>query len=596
MKRRSIIIIIALIIFSFKQIRAEADISLSNKITAALSEIKNSKDYNIVKKHLADENDEFKIASVYMLISLDSKSASSDLKKIYKKSSYEVKRNIIYALGEIKLKENIDFLAEQLNTSERKEINNEAIVALIKTNDANTIRPLINYMDQFPKNEYISKYMPRLGFKVIKPLFLNLPDGDENIADVSKYVINEVINEQTVDSLMEILKLSISEIDPVKRLAKELIDERREVILEPAVQLYKTADGRLIEELSRLLSGFSDGSAVINSLNKIWKELPDDDRKIGIINIISNYKTDVYNEFLIEKVTNSSEKVRNHILSKMDQKDFFANRMIKILIDTNDENVRNTCKDILINLGGGDFRDLLSLLTTGKYSSYAEEILIKIKNKKVDMDILLVLAREEKLSDYFNEKIRNIIIERVPLSIETLIETLKYKALVNESEDLLIKIGKQTIPYLINVLINDENDLQISAATEIFIRMGKMTAPFLMEGLKVDDLWSKMNIANVLVKFKKNEVISALIEILETDDIGLQYRAIYGLRDLGDAAVPGLIKNLNTSKENTFIGIVRSLGEIKNKTALAPLKEKMASVQSEKSRAEIEKALKKIGE
>ncbi|MEW6088134.1 MAG: HEAT repeat domain-containing protein [bacterium] len=599
---KTITIIIISLIFSLKITGAEidtavyTDTAVYNDTVSVLSKIRNSKDYDFVKKYLTDKDDELKIAAIYILAGIDRNTASSDLKNIYDNGSYEVKRNIIYALGEMKLDENINFLKDRLNPSEKKDVSNEAIIALKKIDSEEIIKPLINFMNQFPKNEYLLKYMPALGVKTIKPLFLNLPEGDEDVAVATKHILNEILNENTFDALTEIFKLSISEIDPVKRLAKELIEERKEDAVGPAVQVYKTADGGLRKELINFLSNQTAGRAVVDNLINIWGEFTDDERKIETIDILSNYKIDAYSKFLLDNVAGSSERVKEHILSKMEPKDFFADRINAKIRGTDDENTLKCYIDVSVKLGGGDFNGLLGLLTSPKYTYCAEEILVKLNDKNVDKNLLDYLVLQDKAPVFFKDIIENILVKRAPLSIETLIEGLKDKNKIERCEKVLLQMGKQAIPYLINVLKEDEDELQTAAAAEIFEKMGKMTAPYLIDEIKVEDLWSKMNIAAVLVKFKNNQVIPSLIEVLESDEPGLQYRAIYALRDLGTTSVSELVKSLDTPKENTFVGIVRSLGEIKDRTAVPALKERLVLVQNEKLKFEIEKALKKIGE
>ncbi|MDD5771987.1 MAG: hypothetical protein PHX78_00810 [bacterium] len=596
MKRKTLILLVVTIIFSFSSISAKSDITFHNNAAAVLSEMKNSKDYNSVKKYLTDENDEYKIAAIYVLAGLDKVSASADLKNIYAGSSYEAKRNIIYALGEMRLNDNIVFLSECLNPSEKIDINNEAIIALVKTDDKEVIRPLINYLNQFPENKILVKQMPLLGVKLIEPLFLNLQEKDEKNYITAKIITEEIINANTKEALMEIVKLSASVIEPVNLLAKEMINERKEDAVISAVELFKTAGGRLEEEITNFLCNYPDSCVVADNLNSVWKESKDENKKIVIIDILCSQKSDDLKVFLLDNITDPSEKVRNHLTTKMEPRDYYATEILNRLIKADDINIRGYYKDALVNLGGGNFLFLLRLFAVKDFSYDAEDIMIRLKDKNVDKTLLDALIKEEKGLDPFRERIRAIIVKRTPLSIETLVDGLKDKNSKDESKKMLLQIGKQTVPALINVLKEDQDDLQTATATEILIEFGENNLPELIKELSVEDLWSKMNIAYVLVKLKHKEVIPSLIEVLGSEDSALRYRAIYALRDLGTVSVPELIKNLDNSKEITLIGIIRSLGEIRDKSAISSLKSKLASIQNEKIKVEIEKALKMIGE
>ncbi len=192
-----------------------------------------------------------------------------------------------------------------------------------------------------------------------------------------------------------------------------------------------------------------------------------------------------------------------------------------------------------------------------------------LESKSIDELLLLVADDDKGMKPDAMEKLMSMGFETIYPVLECGVRNDDNADLRNSSMELLVQFGKLSLPRLIKLLRDDNEEIRNFAAVMLGDIGNREAVGALIQALSDKDINVSHGAAEALGKIGDRAALLPLIELLK-GDFWLQYAAITAIGAMRDyRAVPHLLNLL----ENELLAgpVIQTLGEIGDPRALYPL-------------------------
>jgi len=142
-----------------------------------------------------------------------------------------------------------------------------------------------------------------------------------------------------------------------------------------------------------------------------------------------------------------------------------------------------------------------------------------------------------------------------------------------EAGKVLSRIGKGSLPILLEALKKEPGSNERVRIMEVIIESGPVAINFITEKLKTDEPWYfKRNLVYLLGRIGSEDDANILVPLMEDDNVQLRQEAIKSINRIGGVHRGRLLLPvLAEVNDDIKIGIVESLGSLRYQEAVAPL-------------------------
>lgn len=247
-------------------------------------------------------------------------------------------------------------------------------------------------------------------------------------------------------------------------------------------------------------------------------------------------------------------------------------------------------------------------VASGKYAKLVAQVgsdsletrLAAIRELAATRDKAAIPGLIEGLKDKNEDVVKAVVQglgEHGEAAIPDLIDALRNKSwsVRRNAAKVLVRLGKASLDAIVDAMYSDDEDVQFWAS-EVLTEFGEEGLDRFLGILETGSQSNRLCAIAALGKIGSARAVPALIEQLANEAWAVRRAASDALWEIGEPAVPDLIKSLTHANTDVQFWAIQALGEIADSRAVPALVKKLKGVRTEEERITLIKALGEIAD